>query len=145
MGMTYEILSVRMNTASPAERVRLRLQQWMDTTKIGQRQLADDLQKTQVWLQKVLAGENHIRLRDLDDVARALHTTASELVRDEQDRYQFELTPTEVRVIEHMRHRPETLYAIATLLRIEMPNNTKTNSTKGTNGPAKGTRTRTTK
>lgn len=124
--MTYEgtcaILPNHMDAVlNPADRVRDRLRRWIETTKIGQRELAGDLKKTQVWLQKVLAGENHIRLRDLDDVASAMRTTASELVRGDEDRYQYELAPTEVRIIEHIRHRPETLYAIATLLRIDLP------------------------
>jgi len=100
----------------PAERVRQRLKQWIDTTKIGQREMAADLGKTQVWLQKVLTGENHARLRDLDNIARALRTTASELVRGEEDRRQYELTPSEVKIIERMRHRQAVLFAIVTIL-----------------------------
>lgn len=120
--MMCETLPNRMVAPlNPAERVRARLRQWVETTKIGQRELAKDLNKTQVWLQKVLTGENQVRLRDLDDVAKALRTTACELVRSDDERYHFELTPTEVRVIEHMRHRPDTLYAIASLLRIDLP------------------------
>lgn len=103
---------------NPADRVRERLKVWLDTTGLGQRQLAIDLDKSQVWLQKVLAGENHIRLRDLDQIAGALRTTAAELVRAEDDRYQLELTPTEVRIVETLRHRPDARDAIASLLKL---------------------------
>lgn len=103
---------------SAAERVRERLRHWMDVTGIGQREFAAELQKTQVWLQKVLKGENHVRLRDLDQVAFAMRTTAAELVRAKDDRYQLELTPTEVRIIENLRRRPDAFDALATLLHI---------------------------
>lgn len=115
------ILPENMAVLNPAERVRERLRQWMDTTGLGQRELANDLHRSQVWLQKVLAGENHIRLRDLDDIAKALRTTACELVRAEDDRYQMELAPTEVRIIEKLRHRPNQRDAIASLLGIGEP------------------------
>lgn len=124
MGIPYGILRIQMaEPLNPAERVRERLKQWMDTTKIGQRELAKDLGKSQVWLQKVLAGQNEIRLRHLDDVARALRTSARELVRGEEDRYSFELGPTEVRIVEKLRHRPKAKQAIADLLDIELQEN----------------------
>ncbi len=104
---------------TPADRVRLRMQEWLDTTGIGQRAFAHDLQKTQVWLQKILAGENHVRLRDLDRVATAMRTTAAELLRDDdEDRYRLELTPSEVRLIERLRHRPDVFDTVSALLRV---------------------------
>jgi transcriptional regulator with XRE-family HTH domain len=101
---------------SPAARVRQRMKHWMDTTGVGQRDFAGDLHKSQIWLQKILKGENHVRLKDLDEVAQAMRTTASELVRGDDERYQLELTPTEVRILERMRRRPEAFTAIASLL-----------------------------
>lgn len=94
------------------------MQRWLVVTGLSQRDFAAELQKTQVWLQKVLAGENEVRLRHLDDVARAMRTTAAELVRADDDRYQLELTPTEVRIIEQLRRMPESFAAITTLLRV---------------------------
>lgn len=120
MGIPCGILPLQMAAPmNPAERVRERIRHWMDTTKIGQREFASDLDKSQVWLQKVLSGENDVRLKHLDDVARALRTTAAELVRGEEDRYQFELTPTEVRILERMRHRQHVLRAVAALLGLD--------------------------
>lgn len=119
--MPREILSIQMSEPlNPAARVRERIKRWIDITKVGQRELARDLSKSQVWLQKVLAGENDVRLRHLDDVANALHTSASELVRGDDDRYQFELGPTEAKIVERMRHRPQAMYAIAQLLGLEL-------------------------
>src|SRR5688572_30746828 len=91
-------------SASPADRVREAMRRWMETTGISQRDFASDLGKSQVWLQKILQqGGNQVRLKDLDDIARAMHTSASELVRAEDDRYQLELSPTELRVVQHLR------------------------------------------
>jgi transcriptional regulator with XRE-family HTH domain len=101
---------------SPAARVRQRMKHWMDTTGVGQRDFSGDLHKSQIWLQKILKGENHVRLKDLDEVAQAMRTTASDLVRGDDERYQLELTPTEVRILERMRRRPEAFTAIASLL-----------------------------
>lgn len=106
---------------TPADRVRERMRRWMDVTKIGQRAFAKDLHKTQIWLQKVLVGENHVRLRDLDLVAAAMHTTAAELVRSDDNRYQLELSPTEVQIIERLRRRGDLFAAISTLLDIPAP------------------------
>lgn len=103
---------------NPAERVRDCLRDWLDTTGVTQKELATDLNKTQVWLQKVLKGENDVRLRDLDGIADALRTTASDLVRGEDERYRVELAPTEMRIIEKMRHRPAIREHVAALLNI---------------------------
>lgn len=85
---------------------------------LNQRDFAKELKKSQVWLQKVLGGENHVRLRDLDDVARAMRTTASELVRLEEERYRLELTPTEVRIVEQLRRLPHMFAGVAQILHI---------------------------
>lgn len=103
---------------TPAERVRERMKHWLETTGLSQDEFVADLQKSQVWLQKVLKGENHVRLKDLDAVADAMRTTASELVRGTSERYQLELTPTEVRIVEKLRRRPTAFNAVAELLQI---------------------------
>ena len=114
---------VMPRSENPAERVRGRIKRWMETAQLGQRELATDIGKSQVWLQKVLTGENSVRLRDLDAVAHALRTTAAELVRDDADeRYTLDLSPTEVRVIEKLRRRPEILDGITKVLQIFPPN-----------------------
>lgn len=106
-----------MSTAkTPAERVRDRMEHWLMVTNLGQRDFAAKFRKSQIWLQKVIAGKNHVRLRDLDRIADAMHTTASELVRADEDRYQMELSPTEARIIERLRFRPDMFEAIVTLL-----------------------------
>lgn len=107
-----------MNTAlNPAERVRERMRRWMETANLDQRTFAGDLKKSQVWLQKVLTGENQVRLRDLDQIADAMRTTTTELVRSDEERYTLELTPTEVRIVEALRRlRADVLDAFLKLL-----------------------------
>lgn len=100
---------------TPAERVRERLKHWLAVTNLTQRELARTVQKSQVWVKHVLHGTNEVRLRDLDIVADAMRTTASELVRADDERYQLELSPTEVRVIEKLR-RDSRLYAAVCMI-----------------------------
>jgi len=126
-----------------AARVRERLEHWLETTGMAQRQFALRLQKSQIWLQKVLSGENHVRLKDLDALAIAMRTTPSELVRLPEDRYQLEATPTELRLIERLRDKPELAQAVATLLGIGLapstpePAQVRKDGTRGPGRPLK--------
>jgi transcriptional regulator with XRE-family HTH domain len=134
--MTYRYDSARLTMTEPrdpAERIRERMRRWMDTTQLDQRTFAEDLGKSQVWLQKVLSGENSVRLKDLDRLAEAMRTTASELVRSNEERYQLELSPTEVRVIEQLRRAPDTYRAITILLKIPAPVSMKKGRTDAAN------------
>jgi transcriptional regulator with XRE-family HTH domain len=106
---------------SAADRVRERMRDWMETTGLDQRTFSDALGKSQVWLQKVLKGENHVRLRDLDQVADAMRTSASELVRDDSARYTLECSPSEVRLIERLRHQPDIHEAVTTIINARFP------------------------
>lgn len=105
---------------TPATRVRDRMKDWLQVTGISQQEFVEELQKTQPWLAAILKGKNDVRLADLDIIAQAMRTTASELVRTSDERYQLELSPTEVRIMERLRHRPEMYGAIATLLRVSL-------------------------
>jgi transcriptional regulator with XRE-family HTH domain len=105
---------------TPADRVRERIRQWLALTGLGQRDFARQVGKSQVWLQKILKEgpkPNDVRLRDLDAIARAMRTSASELVRASDDRYSMELTPTEVRVLEQLRQNPTTFQGLTLLLK----------------------------
>lgn len=105
-----------MPEPDPAERVRQRLADWMDVTGLTQREFARELKRSQPWLDKILTGENSVRLKDLDDIADKLRTTAADLVRVPSERRTVELTPTEVRIIERLRRRSELLEACAVLV-----------------------------
>lgn len=101
---------------NPAERVRQRLLRWIDDTKITQRDFAALFGKTQAWLEKILQGENHVRLEDLDVVAGVLRTTASDLLRQTDERYQVDCSPTEIRILEAMRQSPDVARGVLLIL-----------------------------
>lgn len=122
-------------TTNPAERVRERMRRWMELTRLPQMEVARELGKTQPWLDKILQGKNYVRLRDLDQIAAAMRTTASELVRDESEHYTLELTPTELRFVEQLRRRPELVEAIATLMRAMRPPSRVPDSSAGPSTP----------
>jgi transcriptional regulator with XRE-family HTH domain len=100
----------------PAQRVRRRLAEWMDIAGLTQRELAGELERSQPWLDKILTGENSVRLKDLDDLARRMRCTASDLVRETTERRTLELTPSEVRLVERARRRPDLLQACLLLM-----------------------------
>lgn len=106
---------------SPADRVRDRMRRWLEIAGLTQDQFAVNIGRTQEWLQAILKGKNDPRLRDLDEIARAMRTTASELVRLSEDRYQLELTPTEVRIFEKLRRNMEFFAGVCLLLEIPPP------------------------
>jgi transcriptional regulator with XRE-family HTH domain len=103
-------------TMDPAERVRQRLSDWMEVAGLTQREFAGELHRSQPWLDKILTGENAVRLKDLDDIATKMRTTAADLVREPSERRVVELTPTELRLIERLRRKPELLSACVTLV-----------------------------
>lgn len=106
---------------TPAERVRARMRQWLDVTGLTQEEFALSMEKGQEWLSAILKGKNDPRLRDLDLIADAMRTSAAELVRATSDRYQLELTPTEVRILEKLRRKPEILEGLVLLLEVRPP------------------------
>lgn len=105
-----------MAEAHPAERVRQRLERFMEISGYTQREFAAALGMSQPWLEKILTGENQVRLEDLDNLADKMHTTAAQLIRTDEERYTLELTPTELNVVERLRRKPELLLACLTLL-----------------------------
>lgn len=105
-------------SSNPAQRVKERMQHWMETTGLDQRTFAKALGKTQVWLQKVLRGTNNVTLKDLDIIAKAMRTTACELVRGPEETYELHLSQAELRVIEQLRYQPDLFDALASFMRL---------------------------
>lgn len=145
--MRYCCVMSTPTSDTPADRVRERMRQWLEMADLTQDEFAASMSKTQEWLAAILKGKNDPRLRDLDLIADAMRTSASELVRATSDRYQLELTPTEVRILEKLRRKPDTLKGLLLLLdvgpgsaqeRISVPNN----GTVGTETPPKSLRLR---
>lgn len=107
-----------------ADRTRRRLKEELDARKISQRDLADLLSRrdTQVWTQskigKILNGRVELKIEDADLIARTAGITLTEAVRDRGLEFCAELTPSELRVLERIRQRPDFLQGIMILLDI---------------------------
>lgn len=89
---------------NPAERVAARIGEILDRDAWTQREFADRFgerlgePRSQPWLQKILDGDNHMRLEDLDHAAAVLGVPTAELVRAPED-YLVEVTPIELQVL----------------------------------------------
>ena len=106
-----------MGAMTPSERAKVRLKYFLDRDAWTQREFASKLDKSQPWLQKILSGENAIRLDDLDAIAAALKIPPGELVRDAEHDL-MELTPLEVTLIHAFRDlTPQVQQAAYTLVR----------------------------
>lgn len=93
---------ITLKGVTPADRARERLRALLDRHIWTQREFAERVGKSQPWLQKILDGENHLRLEDLDTVATALNVPTAELIRGDQDEL-VELTPSELRLLRAFR------------------------------------------
>lgn len=86
----------------PSARARERLRLALDSDNWTQRELAKRVGKSQPWLQKILTGENALRLDDLDRVAAALGIPPGELIRDGGNEL-VEIAPTELQAVRALR------------------------------------------
>jgi transcriptional regulator with XRE-family HTH domain len=117
-----------LNTMTAAERTRQRLREELIARDISQRDLADALSKrggtelcTQSKISKVLSGRVALRVDDADAIATAAGISLTEAVRDRGIEFCAEMTPSELRVLELLRQRPEFLQGVMLLLRIPPP------------------------
>lgn len=105
-----------------ADRIRSRIRDEMDTLSITQRELTDVLsrQTREVWTQsrvgKILTGRVELCVADVAAMANALGITLVEAVRDRGLEFFAEMRPSEVRIIERLRRRPDLHDAILTIL-----------------------------
>jgi transcriptional regulator with XRE-family HTH domain len=103
----------------PAERVRERIERWLELTGLTHQEFADEMGHSKEWVQKILSRQNKVRLQDIDKIAALMRLTASELVRNgESERYQMDLAPTEVRLVEKLRRTPHGMESLAYLLKL---------------------------
>lgn len=108
-----------MAEKTAADRVRERIREWLDVSGETQEEFVARFGRTKEWLQKVVSGENHVRLADIDRIAHAMHLSPSDLVRSaEEGRFQMDLTPTEMRLIHRVRHRPKALEALEEIMQL---------------------------
>lgn len=99
-----------------AVRAMLRIREEMTERGITQRDLAETLHCSQGKVAKLLNGGVRLRLDELDVLARAVGLTLVEVVRDRGLEFFAEMTPTELRVLERLRRRPQALDGLMLLL-----------------------------
>lgn len=110
-------------------RVRQRLRDELRSRGISQRELADTLSKqtsefwTQSKVQKVLTGVVELKVDDVEAIAKVAGIFLSEAVRDRGLEFYAEMSPTELRVLERLRKKPETIHGLMMLLDMAHPAN----------------------
>jgi transcriptional regulator with XRE-family HTH domain len=113
-----------MKRPTTADRVRGRLKDELNARDISQRELADALSKqtddywTQSRVGKVLNGNVELKVDDADAIAKVAGIFLTEAVRDRGLEFYAEMTPTELRILERMRQRPNLLQGIMLILDI---------------------------
>lgn len=105
-----------------SQRVRDRLREELKARDITQRELADALSKqtrefwTQSKVAKVLGGHVELKVDDADAIAKVAGIFLTEAVRDRGLEFYAEMTPTELRILERLRQRPNVLHGIMAIL-----------------------------
>ena len=113
-------LSTRVSAVSSLnDRVRDRLRQEKATNKISEREIAELIQWTQSKVAQKLSGRTPITLDEMEALCFALSIPPTEAVRDPGLEFCADMTPTELRVLERIRHLdPTTRDAFFQLLSI---------------------------
>lgn len=104
-----------------AARALIRIREEMHERHITQDDLARVLQCSQSRVGKLLNGGLNLRVNDLDMLARAVGIGLVETVRDRGMEFHAEMTPTELRILERIRQRPEVMNALLILLDVGLP------------------------
>lgn len=99
-----------------AERAVLRIREEMTERKITQRDIADTLHCSQGRVAKILNGGVKLRVNDMGILADAVGITPVEALRDRGLEFYAELTPSEVRILERLRRRPNALQGALLML-----------------------------
>jgi transcriptional regulator with XRE-family HTH domain len=99
------------------ERARQRLREEKDRLKLGERDIAAFTGWSRAKVNQKLAGTTDITLNDLQALCEAMRLPPSEAVRDRGLEFCAEMTPTELRILELLRHLPKPAFdAVLTLL-----------------------------
>lgn len=107
-------LSYEAMTAS--SRALLRVREEMTERRLSQRDLAETLKCSQSRIAKIMNGGVNLRVDDLNTLATAVGISLTEACRDRGVEFCAEMTPTELRVLERMRRRPNVLHAVMMML-----------------------------
>lgn len=115
-------LTATLPPMTPAHKALLRIREEMTERKISQRDLAEALNCSQGRVAKIMGGGVNLRFNDLAILADAVKISLVETVRDRGLEFFAELSPSEVRLLEKIRQRPEVLDALMDLLELKRPN-----------------------
>lgn len=103
-------------TVTAAQRAVQRIREEMAERHVSQRDLATDLKCSQGKIAKMLNGGVHLRINDVDRLAAAVGLRLSEVVRDRGLEFYAEMTPSELRLLERLRQRPQALHGLLQFL-----------------------------
>lgn len=118
-----------LKIARTSDRVRLRLREEIDAHDISQQTLAELLTKEtgEAWSKSkvahVLSGHVQLLVDDADAIAKIVGLYLTEAVRDRGLEFYAEMSPTELKILERMRKRPEVLQAVMLLVGVTPPEN----------------------
>lgn len=90
-----------------SERVRRRLREEMTRRDLSQQDVADLVKWTQSKVAQKLTGRTPITLEELEALCFGVTLSPVEAVRDHGLEFCADLTPTELRILEHLRHIPQ--------------------------------------
>lgn len=96
----------------------------MSERHLSQRDLADEISKrtreqwTQSKIGKLLTGYTELGVNELAQLADAVGISMAETVRDRGMEFYAEATPTELRILAHLKRYPELLQAVLVILRL---------------------------
>jgi transcriptional regulator with XRE-family HTH domain len=94
----------------------------MQRRKLNQADLAGQIGWTQSKVSKVLNGDVTLTLEDLEALCFGVGLRLTEAVRDHGMEFCAEMTPTELRIVEGLRHRgPKVVAAILEVLFLRAP------------------------
>lgn len=106
---------------TPAHKALMRIREEMTERKISQRDLAEALNCSQGRVAKIMGGGVNLRFNDLAILAAAVKLPLVETVRDRGLEFYAEMTPSEVRLLERIRQRPEVLEGLMQILGMKAP------------------------
>lgn len=107
-----------MTELSASQRAVRRIREELDRRHLSQRDLAERLHCSQGRVAKMLNGRVGLRLDDVAEMARVVGIPLTEVLRDRGLEFYAEMTPTEVRLMERIRQRPDLLQGVLILLEI---------------------------
>ena len=107
-----------MTELSASQRAVRRIREELDRRSLSQRDLAERLHCSQGRVAKMLNGRVELRIDDVAEMARVVGIPLTEVLRDRGLEFYAEMTPTEVRLIERIRQRPDLLQGVLILLEI---------------------------